>query len=554
MGWSMTTYTVVVLGSAAVAMVVGLVALRKRPDPMAKTLAVAMFAVAAWAIPHAISFGYTGVESVAFWHRVRYIGTVVAPICYLVLALKYAGYDRWLSRRVYAALGLIPALTVLFVWTNPSGLFWESVTLVQVGDASVLVPEYGAWYWVTLGYLYLVTITSLLVLGSAATRSGPVYWKQAVLMFVGGLVPFATNAAIKLGIGREPMVDLTTTALAASGLIFAVALFYTDLLDISPVARDRLFEEIDDGVVVVGPDGQIRDFNSTATRVLGDIAINQPAEEIFASDVALDGGDLTVETDEGKRQFRTRSSALTDGRGRDVGRIVYLNDVSELVAREQRISVLNRILRHNIRNQLSRVSGHLELLEERVTAADLEHVEKARQATRRVTEFAEKAHNIERTLQGSDTSVAVSATATARRVVTRARQTYPDAVIDGELEAESGGAVFVRVVDEKLFELAISELVDNAVVHNDQEPPRVTVRVTADGGQVRVVVADNGPGIPEQETGVLDARVETELQHGSGLGLWLVKWTASLSSGEVTFSENDPRGSVVTLGLPAADE
>jgi signal transduction histidine kinase len=43
---------------------------------------------------------------------------------------------------------------------------------------------------------------------------------------------------------------------------------------------------------------------------------------------------------------------------------VYLNDVTDVIEREQRISVLNRVLRHNIRNELNVVSAHLEMLEE----------------------------------------------------------------------------------------------------------------------------------------------------------------------------------------------
>lgn len=88
-------------------------------------------------------------------------------------------------------------------------------------------------------------------------------------MFAGGLVPLAMNGAINFGVERTPTVDLITAALAVSGVAFALALFPLDLLEVHPAARDRLVEELDDGAVVVGPNGRIRDFNPTATRVLG---------------------------------------------------------------------------------------------------------------------------------------------------------------------------------------------------------------------------------------------------------------------------------------------
>lgn len=126
MGWTASAFAVASLGSALVALVVGRATLRKRPDSMAWPVAVLLFAVAAWALPHAISLGYADVGRVAFWHWVRYLGTVVTPVAYLAVALKYAGHDRWLSRRPYALLAVVPALSVVAVWTTPyHDLFWQ---------------------------------------------------------------------------------------------------------------------------------------------------------------------------------------------------------------------------------------------------------------------------------------------------------------------------------------------------------------------------------------------------------------------------------------------
>jgi K+-sensing histidine kinase KdpD len=108
-------------------------------------------------------------------------------------------------------------------------------------------------------------------------------------------------------------------------------------------------------------------------------------------------------------------------------------------------------------------------------------------------------------------------------------------------------------VDEALFEMAIIELIDNAVTHSDSEPA-VAVDVEAAEEAVHVHVADNCPLIPAEEKEILASRLETDLQHGRGLGLWLVKWTVSLSSGDLTFAEREPRGNIVTLSLPTADE
>jgi len=548
MAWTASVVSLVVIGSGLIAIGVGGLVLRERPDPLARPLALLMFGVTAWAIPHAVALGFTDLGAVAFWSRVQYPGIVIAPVAYLVVALRYAGHDEWLSGRTYIALAIVPAITTVIAWTNPvHGLLWEEVAMARTWNASVFTPVYGPWYWVNLGYLYLVTLVGLFLFGKVIVDAGRIYRKQAGLMFFGALVPLVTNMANTLGVPAEPAIDLTTVALTITGVTFALVLFRFDLIDVRPIARDRLIEELDDGVVVVGPDGRIRDFNPTAETVLGDIEIERDAEEVLSSAVTPNGGEILARTDGDERRFRARSTALRDESGRGAGRIVYLNDVTEIVEREQRIGVLNRILRHNVRNELNVAAGRLELAAEETSGPTAEHVERAIESTERVIELAEKARDVERTLTESGRSVAVDVPDCLERVANRARDRFTAA--DIEVDVASRGAPEARVVDGDLFERAIEELIENAVVHSDREAPHVVVRVRDDSDRVSVSVVDDGPGIPDHETAVLSAGRETQLEHASGLGLWLVRWTASLSSGELSFEANDPDGSVVTLRL-----
>jgi sensor histidine kinase regulating citrate/malate metabolism len=70
-------------------------------------------------------------------------------------------------------------------------------------------------------------------------------------------------------------------------------------------------------------------------------------------------------------------------------------------------------------------------------------------------------------------------------------------------------------------------------------------------GWVDVHVEDDGPGVPGSERDVVvgDAAI-TQLQHGSGIGLWMTRWLVGVFDGELVIEDNDPRGTVVTLRLP----
>ncbi|WP_242695671.1 sensor histidine kinase [Halomontanus rarus] len=122
-----------------------------------------------------------------------------------------------------------------------------------------------------------------------------------------------------------------------------------------------------------------------------------------------------------------------------------------------------------------------------------------------------------------------------------------------ECELSVGESTDVWVTADKGLDYAIDHAIRNAVEHNDHETPAVTVAIGEDAekemGTVRII--DNGPPIPDMEIDALDDRTETSsTYHGSGVGLWVMKWCVDSLGGDLTFEENSPRGNVVCLSLP----
>lgn len=559
MGWSLSVVSTVVFASSVLALAVGFYAFRKRPDPMAWPLTVLMVGIAAWAIPHGISMGYTDVDRVVFWNQAQFVGVGIAPVAYLVVALKYAGYERYLSRWLYPLLGTIPATALVAVWSYPrSRLYWRSAEVETAAGVSVLAPEFGPLHWVNLGYLYLVTLLALSLLASVVVRSGPVHKKQSTLLFVAGLVPLAANVAFTLGAGPLPPVDFTTTALAVSGMAFAVTLFRYDLLDLSPAAYRNVSEVFGDGVLVFDDEHRLVEANDHARSILGkSLSVGTAAEELF--DAPLADVDRTVlRTTDGTEQFyNLRHEPFSDYRGRVVGHVVVMREVTDLKEHEQRLNVTNRILRHNLRNDLNIIAGHVAMLEEQYP--DEKRLVTVQRATERLMDLAEKARAIRASLRGNGEVAAVDAVAPAEAVVERYSEQYPEATV--HLDAPE--TLHVRATGPAALETVLENVVENALVHTDRDEPTVSVEVAVDDGgeddgegdsPVAVVrVRDNGPGIPGAELRVLEAGRETQLEHGSGLGLWAVSWLVSRMGGSVEFGENEPRGTVVCIRLPRAD-
>ncbi|QSW99965.1 PAS domain-containing sensor histidine kinase [Haloterrigena alkaliphila] len=241
------------------------------------------------------------------------------------------------------------------------------------------------------------------------------------------------------------------------------------------------------------------------------------------------------------------------------GSVVIARDVTDQRDREQRIQVLNRVLRHNLRNAVTVIQGHANLIADRNERLERRHVRPILAEIDDLIATADKARGVERTLERNGTTDRIEATEAIRSVADRARAAYPDARIVTQTEAPGAGTnppmIDASVVD------ALNELVDNAVRHNpasgDDAPdvPSVeivvqTVDYDADP-RLEFTVADDGEGIPETERrAVLDGQ-ETQLDHGSGLGLWLVNWIVQNAGGDLRFADRSGGGTVVTLSFPA---
>jgi PAS domain S-box-containing protein len=238
-----------------------------------------------------------------------------------------------------------------------------------------------------------------------------------------------------------------------------------------------------------------------------------------------------------------------DDDGEVVNWVGFQQDITGRKQRENQLSVLDRVLRHNLRNDMNVIRGWAEQIQavsegDAAAYADrildtsdqlLTAVEKERAITEILTE---RPHH-----QTLDLCIAVEQTVAA------VERDYPDASIT--VSCPDG----VTVSASTELDRAIRELLDNAVAHSDRERPTVSVTVAPGSEMVRLAIADDGPPIPEMERGVLAGeRERTPTYHGSGLGLWLVNLIVTRSGGQVTCEPREPRGNVVRLLLPRAEE
>jgi PAS domain S-box-containing protein len=233
--------------------------------------------------------------------------------------------------------------------------------------------------------------------------------------------------------------------------------------------------------------------------------------------------------------------------------LAEVEDITDYRARERRLRLLSRIVRHNLRNQANLLKGYVSRIERAVEDESLEkEIETILRVTSEVGALSESVRQLEEIAEPNSTTRSPTNLGTVvQRVVEEARNEYPGV----DLRVETAERVWVTA--DRGLRYAIEHALENAIEHNDRETPAVTVTVSDDVENERGVVrvADDGPRIPDAEIDVLNEDVETSsTYHGSGVGLWVMQWCISSLGGELGFEENTPRGNVVTMSLPRIHE
>lgn len=219
-----------------------------------------------------------------------------------------------------------------------------------------------------------------------------------------------------------------------------------------------------------------------------------------------------------------------------------------LERQQQELQVMHRVLRHNLRNDITLITGYgTSLLEDLEDDRHRRWCEAIVDVAKRINHYTDQTRKINR-VDTTDTLATINLVAVVRRLVGD-RPALERAV---SLEAPDGA----RVHAHPMLKGAIDELLTNAVTHTEREDPRVTVTVDPDAGpphRTTLEVRDNGPGIPSHVRRTIEQRGETPLIHLDGLGLWLVSWVVTVSNGEFEIENPDTGGTRVTLQLPKAN-
>jgi signal transduction histidine kinase len=466
------------------------------------------------------------------WFEVSLFLWVVAMVPWILFALQYTGRTTRIRRRVVLVLAAPIVGFMSLIAIQATGVAESNIVTQFLGTVALIYT------------LALLAVGCYLLLRTTA-EYGHLSVVQGISLTIAGISPILLLNYI--GTITQEFSAATTYGIYSLGFVtpalaLSLAVFRYDMFESTPAAgtlgERAIPRETDDLVFVVDRDSRVIKLNRTASETL-DISrtgpLGEPFESVAGYSVAeLDGKEtVEMETAVGQRKFDPQVTSFTDQHGRRLGSLLSLRDVTERELRKQRLEVLNRVLRHNLRNRVDVIKSNAEAVD---SDSNTEYVAAIRESADGLATLSSKAR------------------ATDQLVSRPARQSSGDLSATVRSLADAVGAEAVTldvpdsaplVTDWDALRKAIRSALENAVEHTEES---VTVSIAEIQRGYEITVADDGPGIPDSELASLDAETETPLQHGTGLGLWQLEWGITKLGGDLSFETDD--GTTVRMAVP----
>ncbi len=473
--------------------------------------------------------------------------SLLVIVLWIGFILSYTGRRDWLTVRRLGVLSLplvFGAAAYAFVPRWPLLVGSLSQEVRPAGTVvTVAIRPIGALLGV---YVYLVFAVGLGIVVKTVLEGSRLFVGQALSFIVGSLVTIVASALVVLGVSPDGY-PLTQVALGVQSLLFGYAVFGQQLLQVVPavaeIGEQAVFTDLNDGVLVVDDDGVVLRANPAAASYLGDrLAVGATVVPVLDLMGADSIEDLPTRFEHEGRTFRADVSEICNWQGGPIGNTVVVRDVTRLVTREQRLAVLNRVLRHNVRNEMTVVKGVAEQLQARGDDGLRRQGATISESAGDLLDVSEKAIEIDRMFERPTATERVDLEACVDDVVSSLRDDHPAATVDTSVDVETVHT------DPLILSNVLEQVIANGLEHAG-EAPTLDVAVWRSDDTVEVAVSDDGPGIPQGELDPILNGDETDLNHASSFGLWFIYWGTHTLDGTVDVTTDDA-GTDVTLRLP----
>ena len=562
--------------------IVTVMAWRRRGVPGALSLCAFTAISGAWVTTDALSLlSPTPSASVVFAAALNMWGGLMCT-AWLAFVLSYT--ER-LTPRTRAALFVLASWSVVYgvmgLMNSAHHLVWDQWEVVPRGSLLLVTYTLGPVGWVQTVFSWTAVTLSLGVIvwayaGSARRQRDLSWWIAA-----GAVSPMALNVLFIVGLGPLEK-DFTPISMALSAAAFALGLTRYQFLDLRPIARAALVENLREGVLVIDLDGRVADANPAIRRALGDDAVAPGASlretlPRLADSIEHAPSD-TFRLGDGPeaRYYDVRVSPLANRSGEPSGLLVLLHDVTarrheraelhrlnaelydrnaELQARNDELDAFAHTVAHDLKNSAHGVVGWAEVLrDDGPTMGPDAHREVAEGVVRAGHKMGAVIHELLLLAGVRQAAVEPRPVAMAEVVAEAVARVRQSGIAPTRVSASVAPAGWPTGLGHApwIEEIWVNYLT-NAAKYGGAS---VTLGAEATATHARFWVHDDGPGLSPEEQRQLFvpfARVGSRSSDGHGLGLSIVRRIAERLGGTCGVESAPGAGTRFWFALPLAE-
>ncbi|MFQ3477440.1 GHKL domain-containing protein [Halonotius sp. F2-221B] len=474
----------------------------------------------------------------------------VAVGAWLYFCAAYTGRPPRNAPYRTTAVGAFLALAALKI-TNPLHELYFTATWAT-NPFPHLAITHQPLYWISLGITYVISGIGFFMLFEQFHHTGadtrPLLGLAGLTAIPAVVTVFSDELHDVLPLMYEP----PGVALFAIGTLFVYNQRFEAI---------RSTADTDSPAIFLDRDDHILDYNEAAQAIFpaldGSIGSHIDAVRPALAGALPEQDVITVTENGTERAYEVSHTPFMAGE-METGKLVTITDVTEresyrqqLEAKTEQLETLNRVVRHDIRNDMAVVQGWADSLENHIDPAGEDALERVINKSDHVIELTDILADVVESVAGTG-ETAVEPTELARIL-----ETELAAVRESHSTAEirvSGPIPAVSVQANEMLSSVFGNILENAVRHSDENPAAVEISCTEQAETVRVRFADTGPGVPDNQKEEIFGKGEKGLESpGSGIGLYLVHTLVEQFGGEVWVEDNDPKGAVFIVELRKAN-
>lgn len=564
---------------------------RRGNVPIAKTLTLLMMALTIWSAGYALQLAGADMATKMFWRHVKNVGVVMVPTLWLIATLQYTGRSNAVTRGLVQLLAIEPIIGITMDFTSAYHQFFiKEVVMKAVGNIYILDNVFGPWFWINTTYSYLLFVISTILFINTFFHVRKLYQNQILVLLGIAFFPWAENAfyvsTLLFKWQNTIIVDFTPFFFVMASLLLAWGTFSLQLLDVVPIARDVILQNMRNGVLVLDTRMTVVDFSPaieqtidrTENTLIGQSAYrvlrqwDELCQALKKQKTAL--GEISIERDNALKTYEWRISELTTARGIAVGWVVTLFETTRLKDTEFALQQSNRELHnqieqreqlitdldafahtvaHDLQNPLAIIIGYADVLSMELDGSN----EELNDYIGRIEETALKMGRIINELmflaQVRKKNVVLYPLDT-KKILTEVEKRLSKMVAEFQAELVYPKYWIPAMGYAPWIEEVWENYISNAIKYGGK-PPIIEIGSTIVENGVQFWVKDNGDGLlPDIQKSIFEDNVKLpeKIKNGHGLGLPVVRRILEKQGGyvDVTCSGIPGEGCTFSFTLP----